>query len=86
MSKNDSTDEANKLDGTIKFPAPPPRNVFLGDYVQEQLKQIQRHLDDKFIAQTVATLSAILKDPKHPAHPAVKRLVLEAQNATTSTR
>lgn len=80
MTTKDVTDEANKAKGTIKFPTPTPHNFFLDDYVQEQLKQIQRHLDDKFIAQTVATLSAILKDPKHPAHHTVRRLVLEAQN------
>lgn len=88
MSLDEFTDDANKAKGSSKFPTPPPpppppHNVFLDDYVQEQLKQIQKHLDDQFIAQTVATLSAILKDPKHPAHHTVRQLVLEAKNAAT---
>lgn len=85
MSKNDSTDDENKVEGTIKFPTPTPHNVFLNDYAQEQLKQIQKHLEDNFVAATIDKLSAILKDPKHPAHHKVRRLVLEAKNATTST-
>lgn len=85
MSSDKFTDDANKEKVTIRFPTPTPHNALLGDYVQEQLNQIRNHLEDAFIAETVAKLSAILKDPKHPAHHTVKQLVLEAQNATPST-
>ena len=56
------------------------------EYAARQVEQIRKSLEDTLIAETTAKLSSILKDPKHPAHHKVRRLVLEAQNATTSTR
>lgn len=76
---------------TIKFPPPRIQGKSITQpggmdvYVSAQLEQMRKHLSDAWIGETIDKLSAILKDPKHPAHPAVRRLVLEAQNATTST-
>lgn len=76
---------------TIKF-APPhqgksiTQKFGMDDLAARQVEQIRKSLEDTLIAETTAKLSSILKDPKHPAHHKVRRLVLEAQNATTSTR
>lgn len=71
---------------TIKYSIPPQEvaglydNTILDDYIKRQMDQARQALDDTFIAETIAKMSAILKDPKHPAHHTVRRLVLEAQN------
>lgn len=90
MSKNDSTDDENKVEGTIRFlPRNPGKSVTgkfgMDAFIARELGEMQKHLEDHFVAETIDKLSAILKDPKHPAHHKVRRLVLEAKNATTST-
>ena len=90
MSLDEYSDDANC---TIKFPKPKvgiiggePSNTFVNDYVQEQLKQVHKHLEDAFVTATIAKLTEIYRDDKHPAHPQVRRLLLEVKNAPTSTR
>lgn len=70
---------------TITFPMLPQSALdtsqlkFTDDFIKRQMRQIQRSLDDMFIAETLAKLSNTLKDGKHPAYHTVRRLVLDAQ-------
>lgn len=85
MSLDEYSDDATR---TVKFPKPKvgtiggePSNTFVNDYIQEQLKQMHKHLEDAFVEATIAKLTEIYRDAKHPAHPQVRRLLLEVKNA-----
>lgn len=85
MTTKDVTDDADKEKGTIRvFPRNPGKSVTekfgMDAFIARELAEMQKHLEDKFIAATVDKLSTILRDPKHPAHHKVRRLVLEARN------